>query len=145
GIGFSERSNVRRDLAHLLPVDAAHNEPRLFINSDTDARWNRIFDRMRITEGEDNRIFLLFCAISNADNLQFPREPVRDTSYRVGDQSTSQSMKSPFRSAVTRTDSNELFIFLLPLDSWRNWIGHRSLWSGDNDLIGFDIDFYLIR
>src|SRR5262249_24991095 len=96
-IRFLQRSNIRRNLANLLPVNAGNHEARLLINGDIDSRRNRIFNGMRKAQRENDRILLLLRAIAHADDLQLTLETIRHTPHGIRHQSPRQTVKRALR------------------------------------------------
>ena len=128
-----------------MAIDTGDGQLRLLIDRDADAGGNRVLDRMRIPQREDDRVFPLLRAIADADDLQILREAFRHTPNRVRNESARQAVKCPLGTAVTGTNGDELFVFLFPLDARRNQIRDCSFWPCDDDGVGLDVDLHFVR
>src|SRR4051812_253447 len=144
-VRLSQRADICRDLPDLLPIDAGDHQTCLLVDGDIDPRGNRIFDGMRISEREYHSAFPLLCTVPDADNFELFCESFRHTPNSVRNQSSREPVKCSFGSAVAGPYCNQLLILLFPFNPGRNGTADSPLWSCDDDLIGLNVDFHLIR
>src|SRR5262249_19124855 len=138
-IRFSQRPDIRGDLSDLLPIHSADDQPGLLIDGYADARWNRILDRMRITQREDHRILFRFRTVANAHDFEFAAETFGHAFHRICNKSACKPVIRALRPAVVLADREDLLVFLFKLDSRRNWVRYRSLRSGHNNAVRLNI------
>src|SRR5204863_9429205 len=76
-IGWAQRAHLGGNLPDLLPINAQNRKLCLLgIYGDFNSRGQRVLDRMRISQREDDRALALhLSAIPDADDFQFARPP----------------------------------------------------------------------
>src|SRR5215469_1722611 len=117
----AQRANIRRHLADQSLVRAAHGHARLLLHRDLNPLRDRKLNRMRITQREYDVLALHFRAIADADDIQFPLEPLGDTLDRICNKGACKPVQSPLRLAFARR--NQVTVLLLELDPAR----HRNM------------------
>src|ERR1700740_843696 len=143
GVGRTQRTNVRSDLAYLALVRAAYNDVRLFVHRDLNALGNLELDGMRLAEGESHRFTLELCAVSDAHYVQILLEALRDAVHRVGHERASQSVQRAmiFRGAL----GDQHAVFLLEGNAVRHTHIELALRALHFDLASLQRDFHALR
>src|SRR5580692_9749941 len=107
-IGWTQRTHLRRHLAHLLPVDSRQRNLRLLgIHRRIHAGRQRVLDRMRVAEVKHyHRLALHFGAVADADDFQFARPAFGHALDGVIDQRARQSVKCRLRIVLANCDDD---------------------------------------
>src|SRR5215469_138107 len=119
----AQRTNISSHLADQSLVRAAHGHARLLLHRDLNPLRDRKLNRMRITQREYDVLALHFRAIADADDIQFPLEPLGDTLDRICNKGARKPVQSPLRFVFPRRD--QMPVLLLELDP--AWHGNMHL------------------
>src|SRR5208283_4128114 len=138
GIGRTQRPHFSGNEPYLLTVNPADRQVRqLGIDSYFDAGRQRVFNQVRITQGEHHRVLALqFGAITDADDIQFLGPPLGDAFHRVVDQGADQSVHRGF--GVVVAHNHELAIVGLQFHARRHVRGDFALGTFDPNRVALD-------
>src|SRR5262245_40100902 len=122
-VRLAELADLRRDLAHLLAVDARHGHAvGLGVHRDLDPARDRVHHGMRVAQREHDLRALDVGLVADTDDVQLLAEPLGDAADGVVGQRAREAVQRPLAALVALARGLQLAVLELEGDAG----GHRG-------------------
>src|SRR6185503_9326771 len=140
-VRLAQAADLRRHLAHLLPVDAGDGDPvGLGVHRDLDAGRDRVHDGMRVPEREHDLLPLDVGAVADAHDVELLGEALGDAADRVVGQGAGQAVQGALTLLVVLARGLQLAVLQLERDARRHRRRQLALGSLDLQAVRLDLD-----
>src|SRR5208282_1408826 len=110
-VGWTQPAQIRRYLADLVFVRAAHRQMRLFLDANLDSFRNWVFHWMRKAEREHEVLSLDLASVPDADDVEFLLESFRNAVDRIRHERTRQTVQRALLFALPQRRENSILRF----------------------------------
>src|SRR5262249_16286149 len=139
-IRLTEPPDVRRHLAHELPIDARDRDVGLLVDRHVDALRDVEHDGVGVPERKNHLLALEFRAVADADDVEFLLEALGDAKHGVRDERAGKAMELSEARILSRASRFQMTVGQLEVDTRRKRLPHLALRSLHVDGAVDDLD-----